>query len=111
MNYWGKKISLVWSYRHKLTPISSFTCDVEFLAEAGFALVFDCDLTFITPGVGRPGRVEFVYDLVSCGGRGVDGNVVLRQLESMSRVWDAVMTDADLALYGHRGPARHCAAG
>lgn len=40
--------------------ISSFTCDFQFFAEAGSALVLDCDPTFIISGVSRPGWAEFI---------------------------------------------------
>ena len=79
--------------------------------EAGSALVLDCDATLITPRVGCSGRVELINDRVFCGDYGVDVNVVVLELESVFQVWDVVVTDADLAAYGHRRPALHRAAG
>lgn len=90
--------------------ISSLTCDDKFTV-AEFAFVFNCDPTFVSSRVCGPGRVEFIHDRVLCGGVGEDGKGVPRQLESMGQVWDVVMTDADLAAKGHRGPALNCVAG
>lgn len=81
-----------------IVPIHSSTSDVEFLAEACFALVLDCDTTLITPRVSCPGRVKFIYDCVFYSGRGVDWNVVPCELKSMIQVRDVVMTDFDLAV-------------
>lgn len=80
-----------------VNSIFKFTCDCEFLAEAGSALVLDCDTTFITSRVSRSGRVDFILDFVFCGGRGVDEDAVPRELESMRQVRDVVVTDANLA--------------
>lgn len=98
------------SYQHVIS-ISNFTWDIKFLAEAGFALVLDCDPTFIITRVCCPGGAEFIYHWVVCGGRRVDGNVVLCELESMRQVRNVVMTDADLTVNDHRYPTRNGAAG
>ncbi|TNN83375.1 hypothetical protein EYF80_006356 [Liparis tanakae] len=50
-------------------------------AEAGFALVLDRDSALVAPRVGGPGRVEVVRDGVVSGGRGVNEDVVLPELE------------------------------
>lgn len=98
-------------YRNVLISINSFTCDIEFLAEAGFALVLDSDPTFIISRVSCSGRAEFIYDWVFRAGKGVDESIIPSDLESVCQVLDVVVADADLAADAHWCPALNSAPG
>lgn len=97
--------------QHFVSAQFSFTCDVELLAVAGSALVFDCDPTFIIPRVCCSGRAELVRDGVFCGRFGVDDAVVFSELERVCQVSDVGVADSDLAAQGHHCPTLDRAAG
>lgn len=85
--------------------MSDLTCDDEFLAEAGSALVLHRDSALIVSRIGRPGGVEFIHDRVFLGGSGVDEGIVPADLEGVGEVREVVVEDADLAGDVHRRPA------
>lgn len=85
--------------------MSDLTCDDEFLAEAGSALVLHRDSALIVSRIGRPGGVEFIRDRVFLGDSGVDEGIVPPDVEGVGEVREVVVEDADLAGDVHRRPA------
>lgn len=71
--------------------MSDLTCDEEFLAETGFALLLHRDSALVVSRIGRPGGAEFIHDCVFFGGRGVDKGTMPRDLEGVGEVRDVVV--------------------